>query len=319
MAEKDITKFMKSSDSATNSQIQHVLLIVMPDGRIRFNGTSNIVAAIRGNNELFTNLEETLKASYVPNNENIFSVGIIEYPRLPCPPHGDEWKKLSSKEIRAILTNMLNSSGYSRSGTRKSLGVGPCPLGWPSSIISWSDYQGATRSKLSRADVTTIIISLLEGAQLNPSTHIKSASSENICPAAAADQVADLVLPVVTADPPTVASFVVPDAPEFNNNLLDNDLTFEFESLEENVPPAGVERRPVIVFNDKLLPSIEVEDEQTTKKKRLASNVLNSEVECNFNLDVNINNQIEEDINRYDEDSWAFRDPTNFDNLLEEF
>ena len=51
------------------------------------------------------------------------------------------------------------------------LGEGNPPAGWPGDI-SWSNYSGASRSKLTLSDITRIIVSMLEGANLDPDTHV---------------------------------------------------------------------------------------------------------------------------------------------------
>ena len=77
----------------------------------------------------------------------------------------------NSKKVRGILTKMLMSVGFGRSGTTKSLGVGDPPLGWPQHI-SWEDYNGATRSHLNKEEVTDIIVNLLRAAHRNPDAHV---------------------------------------------------------------------------------------------------------------------------------------------------
>ena len=73
--------------------------------------------------------------------------------------------------IRGVLTKMLARIGYGGWGTKKRLGVGNPPLGWPENI-SWNDFSGATRSKLSSTQISGIIISMIEAAGLDPATHI---------------------------------------------------------------------------------------------------------------------------------------------------
>ena len=76
------------------------------------------------------------------------------------------------------LTNGAGGIGYGGGGTRKVSGVGPSPPGWPEHIIPWADYKGATKSHLSSGQVTEIIVTLLQAAQIDPATHVR----ENIVP-----------------------------------------------------------------------------------------------------------------------------------------
>ena len=67
---------------------------------------------------------------------------------------------------------MLLRAGYGRSGTKKNMGAGVPPVGWPDQVIAWENFTGPSRSGLSVNQVTSIIVSLLLGANLNPETHI---------------------------------------------------------------------------------------------------------------------------------------------------
>ena len=45
--------------------------------------------------------------------------------------------------------------------------------------ISWTDFSGASRSKLSSKEVTDIIISMLEAANIDPDKHIRQTGEED--------------------------------------------------------------------------------------------------------------------------------------------
>ena len=47
----------------------------------------------------------------------------------------------------------------------------PTTYVWPTHIIPWADYKGATKSLLSSGQVTEIIVSLLVAAGIDPATH----------------------------------------------------------------------------------------------------------------------------------------------------
>ena len=43
MAEKEISKLVKASDSAANGQVQHVLVMLNPEGTLQLHGALNFV------------------------------------------------------------------------------------------------------------------------------------------------------------------------------------------------------------------------------------------------------------------------------------
>ena len=167
MAEKEISKLVKASDSAANGQVQHVLVMLNPEGTLQLHGALNFVEAIQTNEELNNNLCNTL--TNVKTDEVIHAAQLLSYPKLPCSPFSAGWK--GSAMIRGVLTKMLARIGYGGGGTKKRLGVGNSPLGWPENI-SWNEFSGATRSKLSSTQISAIIISMIEAAGLDPATHI---------------------------------------------------------------------------------------------------------------------------------------------------
>ena len=69
--------------------------------------------------------------------------------------------------IRKVLDSMITTCGYG-----KLLGQGEAPFGWPVNEIVWQGYSGATRSKLTNGQMTRLL-SMLEAAHLDPSTHVK--------------------------------------------------------------------------------------------------------------------------------------------------
>ena len=47
------------------------------------------------------------------------------------------------------------------------------PLGWPDHVLPWNAFAGLSRSKLNNQQLTNIIISMLQAANINPDTYIK--------------------------------------------------------------------------------------------------------------------------------------------------
>ena len=117
-----------------------------------------------------------LKSNYRANGE-ITAMGIVTYPALPCSPFGPEWARLSSSKLRAILSAMIMSYRYTRSGTLKTLTKGAPPPGWPQEVIPWTNYEGCYRSELYKDDITAIIVALLRGANYDPPLHIEDSSN----------------------------------------------------------------------------------------------------------------------------------------------
>ena len=170
MTEKAIGKLIKASDAAaTSDHLQHVIMMLSDDGQVVVTGSSNITQALRSTETL-----ADIKKIMVENKQeegDVTSSQLIEYPLLPCPPYSAGWK--DTGKIRQILTRMLARIGYGDGGRTKKLGVGDPPPGWPENI-SWQNFRGATRSGLSMYELTEIIVSMLQAAQVNPYEHIKS-------------------------------------------------------------------------------------------------------------------------------------------------
>ena len=170
MSEKAIAKFIKISDiAAREDKLQHVVMMLSNDGQILVSGSSNFTEALKAT-ESFTDIKNILLDNKQTEGDIVASQ-LIEYPLLPCPPNSAGWK--NSSMIRGVLTKMLGRVGYGDSGRKKKLGVGNPPLGWPDNV-SWPNFRGATRSGLSVHQVTDIIISMLQAAQVDPFTYVKA-------------------------------------------------------------------------------------------------------------------------------------------------
>ena len=171
MSEKSLDQLVKASVRAAQGQLQHILVVLTPDGRIRLNGTDNLVNALNQDRELLERVD-----NFITNNKNeegeVGALALLDYPLLPCSPYSAGWKGVGSKKKRGILSKMLVRAGYGRAGTKKNLGVGVPPIGWPDQVIPWENFKGPSRSGLSVNQVTNIIVHLLLGANLNPQTHV---------------------------------------------------------------------------------------------------------------------------------------------------
>ena len=115
MAEIEISKLVKASDSAANGQVQHVLVMLNPEGTLQLHGALNFVEAIQTNEELNNNLCNTLKN--VKTDEVIHAAQLLSYPKLPCSPFSAGWK--GSAMIRGVLTKIFARIGYGGGGPRK--------------------------------------------------------------------------------------------------------------------------------------------------------------------------------------------------------
>ena len=73
--------------------------------------------------------------------------------------------------VRSILTKMLKIAGYGNHGSK--FGQGEPPSVWPEDI-DWREFEGATQSTLRLAEITRIIVSLLEAVGLDPNMYIES-------------------------------------------------------------------------------------------------------------------------------------------------
>ena len=101
----------------------------------------------------------------------------FEYDKLPCSPYSKDWK--GSAKIRKIFRDMLKVAGYGKAGSKKVLGVGAPPYGWPKKY-DWKDYKGSTRSTLTIPAMTDIIVSMLRAAGFDPATHVKDPDEQEI-------------------------------------------------------------------------------------------------------------------------------------------
>ena len=72
MADKAFNRFVKSSDKAANEQVQHVAVVLTPDGTLQIHGSDNFVRCL-GNSEIKDNLLNILICS------NYFGVSLIPF------------------------------------------------------------------------------------------------------------------------------------------------------------------------------------------------------------------------------------------------
>ena len=175
MSQRAVAKLVAASDAAAISQVQHLLVVLSADGQLEFSGSNTFINTLQSDETVFFGLQELLLSKKVEGN--IKPCHILNYPLLPCSPLSPSWK--GSHMISAYLTSMLTSTGHGGNGVKRKLGTGISPPGWPAEVIEWKNYKGATRSKLSTTQMTTIIVSLLAAAGIvDLNTHVKEDKGE---------------------------------------------------------------------------------------------------------------------------------------------
>ena len=176
MTEIETKKLARASNTACNKQVQHILLTLSADGKkVNVAGAENLVTPLLADVELFQQLNNTLVANATRNVVAPANTLQVDFPLLPCSPFSEEWG--GSAKIRSILRKMLNSLGFGKAGRAKQYGVGNPPLGWPETI-SWENFSGTTSSKLKSIQLTSIIVSMLEAAGIDPATHVEPLAVE---------------------------------------------------------------------------------------------------------------------------------------------
>ena len=165
-------KLEDASKKASLNGAQH-FVATMKDGKLMLSGSENFVVSLAGDDELCARLQTLMLENVVETNGELphATNKIPDYPLLPFSPFSSQWSQLGSGDIRKILRDMLNEVGFKARGRKKTLGVGPAPLGWPHNI-DWKKFTGTTRSQLSSTEITGIIVSMLTSVGKDPSTHI---------------------------------------------------------------------------------------------------------------------------------------------------
>ena len=262
MTEKAIGKLMKASDIAANDQMQHIVIMMSNDGQFVVTGSANFTEAIK-NTADFSNLKGIL----IDNKQKEGVIGpsqLVSYPLLPCSPYSPAWK--GNGMIRSVLTRMLARIGYGDGGRNKKLGVGNPPFGWPENI-SWQEFNGSTRSKLSVNEITQIIISMLEAAQLEPHTHVKEI---------------ELVLDVIHE--PNVGD------PENGQNIEPGDQNDQPDD-QNNQPDVLVEYQPAFVQKEQIAenqPDITLEEQNIGDMPAIIHELTNVDQPVIFQVQANI-------------------------------
>ena len=160
-------KLLKASTQASGKGVQHVLVIVKPDGSFNMSGSDNIINAIMNDAALYQTLRRTVTANWQEEGE-VIPVKVLSFPRLPCSPFSKAWK--GSAMIRGQLDSIVTAAGFGKYGLK--LGQGDPPQGWPQDL-EWLGYKGSGRSGLSNTQMTSIIVSMLESANIDPATHVR--------------------------------------------------------------------------------------------------------------------------------------------------
>ena len=165
-------KLEDASKKASLNGAQH-FVATMKDGKLLLSGSENFVVSLAGDDDLCARLQTLMLENVVETNGELphATNKIPDYPLLPFSPFSSQWSQLGSGDIRKILRDMLNEVGFKARGRKKTLGVGPAPLGWPPNI-DWNKFTGTTRSHLSSTEITGIIVSMLTSVGKDPTTHI---------------------------------------------------------------------------------------------------------------------------------------------------
>ena len=61
MTEVTVGRLLKASQKATKDQLQHLLVILTPEGQIQLSGCENFVDCIHENDELFKHIKTVVK------------------------------------------------------------------------------------------------------------------------------------------------------------------------------------------------------------------------------------------------------------------
>ena len=170
MSKESYEKLAEASRKASEDGAKHVIA-TLKDGKLILSGAQNLVLSLVEDAELFNRLQNLMLEKTNNDEENVLpgTKQLPEYPLLPFSPFSPEWK--GSADIRHILRDMLSAAGFKAMGRKKTMGVGPSPLGWPSTI-PWAEFKGTTRSKLSSLDISEIIVSMLRAVDVDPATHV---------------------------------------------------------------------------------------------------------------------------------------------------
>ena len=184
MSNKECQKLIKASDEAVGKNVQHILVVVKSDRSITINGSNNTVQAVLQNANLYASLQDTITNSIQENGQRLEPCKVYSYSPLPVSPYSPEWK--GSSMMRKVLDDMVTTAGYGKYGSK--LGQGTPPLGWPVDAVPWEGYAGAARPNtntnrcLSNQQMTQIIISMLQAAQLDPATHVMPVNAQHVQP-----------------------------------------------------------------------------------------------------------------------------------------
>ena len=68
---------MKASGDASAKNMQHILVVIKPDGTLALSGSHNIVHALLGDAELYTKFQITVNASRLQEGSQVDHVEIV--------------------------------------------------------------------------------------------------------------------------------------------------------------------------------------------------------------------------------------------------
>ena len=85
-------KLVKASADASMHGVQHILMLLRPDGTIAVSGSDNILPAVVGNAELYDKLVTTITENRQEEGGRVLPFSVLDYPLLPCSPYSPQWK-----------------------------------------------------------------------------------------------------------------------------------------------------------------------------------------------------------------------------------
>ena len=75
MTEKVFAKLVQASDKAAKDQVQHLLVLLAPDGNLQINGATNFVNSLNNNEGLYRHLQTT----YIQHTNRKISLHLLKF------------------------------------------------------------------------------------------------------------------------------------------------------------------------------------------------------------------------------------------------
>ena len=91
-------KVLKASGNASARNVQHILVVLKPDGTLALSGSDNIVHAIIADVELYNKFQTIVNSSRRQEGSKVDHVEVLTYPMLPCSPYSSKFKGSHDQE-----------------------------------------------------------------------------------------------------------------------------------------------------------------------------------------------------------------------------